>query len=235
MSLGQNARHLLSVVLVPGALIAVGCGSTATKIADIPSLASRLAASQDLLTFEVNGINSSATQMAPKESTENSVLSGWVDPAHEAADITETDKGSQSLGTVRHITIGTQAWLLEEIGRWVNLGPVNISAHQDYIAPAVCLEAMKAHPGQFVADGTNKIGGIEAAHYTATLDLLDEPAATKSVLDVWIDSSGLIRQLKQVVYLPDPSIPPQPGLIFTTLDDYSEYGTVLHIEAPPAG
>ena len=97
--------------------------------------------------------------------------------------------------------------------------------------------------------------GVATTHYHVVLDLFkvaaaapaDQRAAVRRTfareaqllgshtmpIDVWIDSSGLVRRERLAIPLKAPSIPAGASMAMTI--DLFDFGLPVHVKAPPAG
>jgi len=109
--------------------------------------------------------------------------------------------------------------------------------------PAVMLKAMEA-PKKLELVGSEEVDGVATNHYRITLDpaqyldAMDFPAAMADMMpkelvtDMWVDADDLPRQFEQSMEM--PGMGGGKPTTSTTRGTYSDFGTDVEIEAPPA-
>lgn len=109
--------------------------------------------------------------------------------------------------------------------------------------PAVMLKAMEA-PEKLELVGSEELDGVATNHYRITLDpaqyldAMDFPAAMTEMLpkelvtEMWVDADDLPRQFEQTMEV--PGMGGGKPSTSTTRGTYSDFGTDVEIEAPPA-
>jgi hypothetical protein len=92
--------------------------------------------------------------------------------------------------------------------------------------------------------GSEEVGGVETNHYRITMDprqyieAMDFPAAMAGMLpkelvtEMWVDGDDLPRKFSQTIELPARA--GGSGTSSTSEGHYTDYGTDVDIEAPPA-
>jgi hypothetical protein len=110
--------------------------------------------------------------------------------------------------------------------------------------PAVMLKAMEA-PKKLELVGSEELDGVATNHYRITLDpaqyleAMDFPAAMTEMMpkelvtEMWVDADDLPRQFEQTMEV--PGVGGGKPTTSTTHGTYSDFGTDVEIEAPPAG
>lgn len=110
--------------------------------------------------------------------------------------------------------------------------------------PAVMLKAMEA-PKKLELVGSEELDGVATNHYRITLDpaqyldAMDFPAAMTEMMpkelvtEMWVDADDLPRQFEQTMEV--PGMGGGKPTTSTTRGTYSDFGTDVEIEAPPAG
>ena len=108
--------------------------------------------------------------------------------------------------------------------------------------PEVMFKAMES-PKKLELVGSEEVDGVETNHYTITMDpasylkAMEFPAAMADMLpkelvtDMWVDADNLPRKFTQTVEVKAPN---SPATTSTTEGTYSDFGTDVEIEAPPA-
>ena len=109
--------------------------------------------------------------------------------------------------------------------------------------PEVMFKAMEA-PKKLELVGSEEVDGVETNHYRITMDptsylkAMDFPAAMAEMLpkelvtDMWVDADNLPRKFEQTVEVKAPN--GGPSTTGNTQGTYSDFGTDVDIEAPPA-
>lgn len=109
--------------------------------------------------------------------------------------------------------------------------------------PEVMFKAMEA-PKELELIGTEDVDGVEANHYRITLDptryleAMEFPSAMADMLpdelvtEMWVDADNLPRKFTQTMQL--PAAGGGKPTTTTTEGTYSDFGTDVEIEAPPA-
>lgn len=109
--------------------------------------------------------------------------------------------------------------------------------------PEVMFKAMEA-PKKLELIGSEEVDGIEANHYRITLDpaqylkAMEFPAAMADMLpdelvtEMWVDGDDLPRKFTQTMQI--PAVGGGKPTTTTTEGTYSDFGTDVEIEAPPA-
>ena len=109
--------------------------------------------------------------------------------------------------------------------------------------PAVMLEAME-EPKKLELVGSEELDGVATNHYRITLDparyldAMDFPAAMTEMMpeelvtEMWVDADDLPRQFEQTIEV--PGMGGGKPTTSTTRGTYSDFGTDVEIEAPPA-
>jgi hypothetical protein len=110
--------------------------------------------------------------------------------------------------------------------------------------PEVMFKAMES-PKKLELLGTEEVDGTETNHYRITMDptqylkAMEFPAAMADMLpqelvtEMWVDADNLPRKFSQTIDL--PATGGGAGTTSTTEGTYSDFGTDVEIEAPPAG
>lgn len=108
--------------------------------------------------------------------------------------------------------------------------------------PEVMFKAMQS-PEKLELIGTEDVDGVATHHYRITMDpsqylaAMDFPAAMADMLpkelvtQMWIDADNLPRKFAQTIEVPSAS---GAATSSTTEGTYSDFGTDVEIEAPPA-
>jgi hypothetical protein len=121
--------------------------------------------------------------------------------------------------------------------------------------PTEMLSYLQASSRSLELVGEDTIRGVKAAHYHVVVDLQkiadSAPAAERRAfrrimaeelrvlgthtlpVDVWIDSSGLVRRERVDMTLRSPSLPQDVSMQMTM--DLFDFGAPVHVVAPPAG
>ncbi|WP_457205364.1 hypothetical protein [Nocardioides sp. P5_C9_2] len=109
--------------------------------------------------------------------------------------------------------------------------------------PETMFKAMQK-PQEFELLGTEEVDGVETNHYkivmdtAAYVDAMDMPAELATSMpddigvEMWVDADNLPRQFHQKLEI--PGIAGGQATSSTTEGTYSDYGTDVTIEAPPA-
>jgi hypothetical protein len=109
--------------------------------------------------------------------------------------------------------------------------------------PEVMFKAMES-PKKLELVGGEEVDGVETNHYRITMDptsylkAMDFPAAMADMLpkelvtDMWVDADNLPRKFAQTVEVKAPN--GGPTTTGNTEGTYSDFGTDVEIEAPPA-
>ncbi|NPD05093.1 hypothetical protein HN031_10420 [Nocardioides sp. zg-1308] len=109
--------------------------------------------------------------------------------------------------------------------------------------PEVMFKAMET-PKKLELVGTEDVDGVETNHYRITLDptkyleAMEFPPAMADMLpqelvtEMWVDADDLPRKFTQTLEL--PAAGGGPATTSTTEGTYSDFGTDVEIEAPPA-
>jgi hypothetical protein len=109
--------------------------------------------------------------------------------------------------------------------------------------PEVMFKAMEA-PKKLELVGTEEVDGVETNHYRITLDptqylkAMEFPAAMAEMLpeelvtEMWVDADNLPRKFAQTTEV--PAMGGGRPTTSTTEGTYSDFGTEVEIEAPPA-
>ncbi len=109
--------------------------------------------------------------------------------------------------------------------------------------PAVMLKAMEA-PKKLELVGSEEVDGVATNHYRITLDpaqyldAMDFPPAMTDMLpkelvtEMWVDADDLPRQFEQTLEV--PGMGGGKPTTSTTRGSYTDFGTDVEIEAPPA-
>jgi hypothetical protein len=109
--------------------------------------------------------------------------------------------------------------------------------------PEVMFKAMES-PKELELIGSEDVDGVETNHYRITMDptsyleAMDFPAAMAGMLpkqlvtEMWVDADDLPRKFAQTVEVKAPG--GGPATTGTTEGTYSDFGTDVDIEAPPA-
>ena len=120
--------------------------------------------------------------------------------------------------------------------------------------PAQMLTYLNAASDSIHRVGTQTVRGVATTRYHVVLDLYkvaaQAPAAQQAAvrrtfahevkllgthtmpIDVWIDSSGLVRREQIAIPLKAPSIPAGASMAMTV--DLYDFGVPVHVKAPPA-
>jgi hypothetical protein len=110
--------------------------------------------------------------------------------------------------------------------------------------PEVMFKAMES-PKKLELLGTEEVDGTETNHYRITMDptqylkAMEFPAAMADMMpqelvtEMWVDADNLPRKFSQTIDL--PATGGAAGTTSTTEGTYSDFGTDVEIEAPPAG
>ena len=108
--------------------------------------------------------------------------------------------------------------------------------------PEVMFKAMES-PKKLELVGSEDVDGVETNHYRITMDptqylkAMNFPAAMADMLpkelvtEMWVDADNLPRKFAQTIEVPGAS---GAGTSSTTEGTYTDYGTDVEIEAPPA-
>ena len=108
--------------------------------------------------------------------------------------------------------------------------------------PEVMFKAMES-PKKLELVGGEEVDGVETNHYRITMDptsylkAMEFPAAMADMLpkelvtDMWVDGDNLPRKFAQTVEVKAPG---GPATTSNTEGTYSDFGTDVEIEAPPA-
>lgn len=111
--------------------------------------------------------------------------------------------------------------------------------------PSVMFKAMES-PKEFEVLGTEEVDGVETTHYNVVMDTaaygkaLDMPAEMMQFLpkeigvEMWVDADDQPRRFRQELELPAMTDGGEPTQT-TTEGTYTDFGTDVVIEAPPAG
>jgi len=109
--------------------------------------------------------------------------------------------------------------------------------------PEVMFKAMEA-PKELELIGSEEVDGVEANHYRITLDptqylkAMEFPAAMADMLpdelvtEMWVDADDLPRKFTQTMQI--PAVGGGKPTTTTTEGTYSDFGTDVEIEEPPA-
>ena len=109
--------------------------------------------------------------------------------------------------------------------------------------PEVMFKAMEA-PKELELVGTEDVDGVEANHYRITLDptqylkAMEFPPAMADMLpdelvtEMWVDADDLPRKFTQTMQI--PAVGGGKPTTTTTEGSYSDFGTEVEIEEPPA-
>lgn len=109
--------------------------------------------------------------------------------------------------------------------------------------PEVMFKAMES-PKELELIGGEEVDGVETNHYRITMDptsylrAMDFPAAMADMLpeelvtEMWVDADNLPRKFAQTVEVKAPN--GGPTTTGSTEGTYSDFGTDVEIEAPPA-
>jgi hypothetical protein len=109
--------------------------------------------------------------------------------------------------------------------------------------PAVMLKAME-EPKKLELVGSEEVDGVVTNHYRITLDpaqyldAMDFPAAMTDMLpqelvtEMWVDADDRPRQFEQTMEV--PAMGGGKPTTSTTRGTYSDFGTDVEIQAPPA-
>jgi hypothetical protein len=109
--------------------------------------------------------------------------------------------------------------------------------------PEVMFKAMEA-PKKLELVGTEDVDGVEANHYRITLDptqyleAMEFPPAMAEMLpdelvtEMWVDADDLPRKFTQTMQI--PAVGGGKPTTTTTEGTYSDFGTEVEIEEPPA-
>jgi hypothetical protein len=121
--------------------------------------------------------------------------------------------------------------------------------------PATLLELLDSHASSISTIGTEEIGGVETTHYRAHIPLSRigpsgaSPAQFRQArqmlgvssvsVDFWVDSSGLLRQLKYEMTIRQapkqvPQLAPVLPMTMSMTVDLSHYGVPVTVTPPPA-
>ena len=110
--------------------------------------------------------------------------------------------------------------------------------------PSLMFKAMEA-PKEFELLGTEELDGVETNHYNVVMETasyaqaLDLPAEMSQFLpkqigmEMWVDADNQPRRFLQELEVPDMTGSGKPTKS-TTEGTYSDFGTDVEIEAPPA-
>ena len=109
--------------------------------------------------------------------------------------------------------------------------------------PEVMFKAMES-PKKLELVGSEDVDGVETNHYRITMDptqylkAMEFPAAMADMLpkelvtEMWVDGDNLPRRFAQTIEV--PAMGGGGATSSTTEGTYSDYGTDVEIEAPPA-
>jgi hypothetical protein len=109
--------------------------------------------------------------------------------------------------------------------------------------PEVMFKAMEA-PKKLELVGTEEVDGVETNHYRITMDpakyieAMEFPAAMADMMpkelvtEMWVDGDDLPRKFSQTIEV--PSVAGGKPTSTTSEGTYSDFGTDVEIEAPPA-
>ena len=109
--------------------------------------------------------------------------------------------------------------------------------------PEVMFKAMES-PKKLELIGSEEVDGVETNHYQITMDptsyleAMEFPEAMADMLpkelvtDMWVDGDNLPRKFTQTVEVKTPN--GGPATKSTTEGTYSDFGTDVEVEAPPA-
>ena len=109
--------------------------------------------------------------------------------------------------------------------------------------PEVMFKAMES-PKKLELIGTEDVDGVSTHHYRITMDptqyleAMDFPAAMADMLpkelvtEMWVDGDNLPRKFAQTIEV--PAMGGGAATSSTTEGTYSDFGTDVEIEAPPA-
>lgn len=109
--------------------------------------------------------------------------------------------------------------------------------------PALMFKAME-EPKEFELLGTEEVDGVETNHYRVVMDTaayteaMEIPAQMSSAMpediavEMWVDADNLPRKFRQELEV--PAMAGGQASSSTTEGTYSDYGTDVTIEAPPA-
>ena len=146
--------------------------------------------------------------------------------------------------------LGGRHWVrldLSQAGKKLGIDVGKLMAGQTGTDPGQWLGMLKATSGSVQDLGAETIDGVETTHYRATVDL-QKAAQVKGVSidqllklagqgmplsvpeDVWVDSSGLVRQLRVSYGLTTNGTPMRMSMTL----GLSDYGMQTTITAPPA-
>ena len=157
----------------------------------------------------------------------------------EGLEMIMLDKVLYMTGAGMGVDLGDKKWLKIDMSDPDSLfGMIGKSTD-----PELMFKAME-EPKEFELLGTEEVDGVETNHYRVVMDTaayaeaMEIPAQMSSALpediavEMWVDADHLPRQFRQEVEV--PAMGGGEASTSTTEGTYSDYGTDVTIEAPPA-
>lgn len=172
------------------------------------------------------------------------------------------DISERMIGTVTYMHSPLLAgagkpWIKLDLQRFAKTQGLDLNAAMSASSgdPAQMLTYLNAASDSIDRVGAQDVRGVATTHYHVVLDLFkvaaaapaDQRAAVRRTfareaqllgshtmpIDVWIDSSGLVRRERLAIPLKAPSIPAGASMAMTI--DLFDFGLPVHVKAPPAG
>src|SRR5262245_1094972 len=151
---------------------------------------------------------------------------GGIDFEHHNSTFT-VDVGS--IGQIEQRVVDGAMYVRMGDGKWLKLdlpqqAPDGNSAGLGQLDPTKLLDYLREVSNNVENLGTETVRGTETTHYRATIDL---PGGGSVPIDAWIDGQGYARK---ATLNADVS-----GSSFNIVFEMYDFGTPVHVEAPPSG
>lgn len=194
---------------------------------------------------------SMAFSITTSAGTATSEISGVMEYADEGIAIQASSTGAQALEMVmleKILYISGAGLPLPDGKKWLKVDMTDPDSLFGQLGkstdPSFMFKAMAA-PEEFELLGTEEVDGVETNHYNVVMatasyaEALDLPAEMAKLLpkeigmEMWVDGDNRPRKFHQELEVPDMTGSGTPTKS-TTEGTYSDFGTDVDIEAPPA-
>jgi hypothetical protein len=194
---------------------------------------------------------SMAFNITTSSGTSTSEMSGVMEYADDGIAMQASGTGAQAMGMVmleKILYISGAGLPLPDGKTWLKVDMTDPDSLLGQLGkstdPSLMFKAMEV-PKEFELLGTEEVDGVETNHYNVVMatasyaEALDLPAEMAKLLpkeigmEMWVDGDNRPRKFHQELEVPDMTGSGTPTKS-TTEGTYSDFGTDVDIEAPPA-